>query len=153
VSTKRVYSKKEMLSIYNQSITRLLGLGKKVVLVYGTPEGGWDVPDRLARFAMQDAVTAETGSTSYSLYLERHFSVISLFDSIGERPGLYRVRPDSEFCNAGLEGRCKVHTGVDLLYYDDDHLSLQGAERLMRLIEPILVDLYPHNTGSREILK
>ena len=151
--TKRVYSEKEILSIYESSITRLLALGKKVVLVYGTPEMGWDVPDRLARFAMRNAVTEEAGSTSYSRYLERNLAVINLFDSIGERPGLYRVRPDSEFCNAALAGRCEAHTGGNLLYYDDDHLSLQGAQRLMRLIEPILVDIHYLNKVSSELPK
>ena len=117
---------------YVRSVQRLLEAGKKVILVYPVPEVGWDVPIRLAKLALSGR--EETVSTSYARYMARSAPVFELFDSLGKRPNLVRVYPHEMLCDRQMANRCVVQDGGDILYSDDNHLSLEGAKRLTERI-------------------
>lgn len=97
--------------------------------MYPIPEVGWDVPGTLRKLAMR----GERGplTTSHEAYRARNERVIRLFDAIPDSPALVRVRPDRIFCNTFVAGRCATHSGGEIFYFDDDHLSVSGADRLV----------------------
>lgn len=121
--------KREVLSAIDRATRDLLARGKRVVLVYPIPEVGWDVPGTLRKLAMR----GERGplTTSHEAYRARNERVIRLFDAIPDGPALLRVRPDRIFCDTFVAGRCATHWGPDIFYFDDDHLSVSGADRLV----------------------
>jgi hypothetical protein len=122
---------------YINSIQYLLDNGKKVILIYPVPEAGWNVPDYLSRayWVNPDSVFEEaTASTSYDVFWDRNERTIDALDKIEQNDNLYRVRPDNIFCNSSVTGRCITHSGGDIFYRDDDHLSDSGAKLLLEQV-------------------
>ena len=117
--------KKAIVDAFAGEVLELLSSGKRVVIVYPVPEVGWSVPEYAAKkFARTGDASV---STSYQVYLDRNLDVIMAFDGIGEREGLFRVRPHSKLCDSIVPGRCVAAVGGDVFYFDDDHLSNRGA--------------------------
>jgi hypothetical protein len=122
---------------YRDSVKKLLGMGKKVILVYPVPEAGWNVPRYVSLYAARNpdnGFSQSTGSTSHKVFQDRNRNVYQALDDIGEHPDLIRVYPENIFCNKDLEDRCIVQKDGDLLYQDDDHLSAAGAELVIKAI-------------------
>lgn len=121
--------RREVLAAIDRATRDLLARGKRVVLVYPVPEVGWDVPVTLQKLAMRGDRSPLT--TSHAAYRARNERVTRLFDAIPDSPLLIRVRPDRIFCDTFVAGRCATHAGPDIFYFDDDHLSVSGADRLV----------------------
>jgi len=128
---------------YVESVTKLVEMDKKVILVYPIPEVGWHVPRYVRNFYLRDPDSAfylSTGSTSYSVFQERNRTSRAALDSIGDHPNLFRIYPERTLCDADLEGRCIVQKNANLLYRDDDHLSSAGAKLVVNEIISVLDD-------------
>jgi hypothetical protein len=121
--------RQEVLAAIDRATRDLLARGKRVVLVYPIPEVGWDVPVTLQKLAMRGDRSPLTTSTA--AYRARNERVIRLFDAIPDSPALVRVRPERIFCDTFVAGRCATHSGPDIFYFDDDHLSVAGADRVV----------------------
>jgi peptidoglycan/LPS O-acetylase OafA/YrhL len=121
-----------LLRKYEAMINGYLRVGKKVILVYPIPEMGWDVPRQVMRRAILNDGAAEDLSVSYDAYARRNADVAAIFDGLGERHGLVRVRPARRLCNQHLPGRCLAQLHGKMLYIDDDHLSQVGASALVK---------------------
>lgn len=120
---------------YIAGIKNLLNLNKKVVLVYSIPEAGWSVPEYLLKvYRDRGSISSKDGSTSADVYDLRTARTHSIFDSIGEHPNLYRVRPARVFCRDIILDRCITNLDGIPLYFDDNHLSDVGAGLLIRKI-------------------
>jgi hypothetical protein len=119
-----------LLDEYESSISTLIDAGKKVVLIYPVPEAGWVVPLEIAKrlhFDIGDG--GQNLSTSYDQYLTRNTKVLERFDILSGGERLVRVIPSKLFCSKETESCLNAINGVPL-YYDDDHLSLPGAQAL-----------------------
>lgn len=116
-----------VLAGYQSLVRTLLGAGKRVVLVYPVPEAGWRVPRALAQIRMFGWGHAEPLTTSRARYEERQAVVRAALDALGERPGLIRLDPAPHLCPPGAGGRCLLQAERQPLYFDDDHLTGQGA--------------------------
>jgi len=123
---------------YIYSVQMLLDAGKKVILVYPIPEAGWNVPNyllkRLRVMSSKEVASLAVGSTSYKVFQERNRRAYNALDKIAQHPNLYRVYPESIFCNADVKGRCIVQKDGVPFYRDDDHLSDTGAKLLVNKI-------------------
>ncbi|WP_319531835.1 acyltransferase family protein [uncultured Cohaesibacter sp.] len=131
------------LNAYNafrSEIELLVSHGKKVILVYPIPEGGWHVPRAFARLRAM----GETKPLSYprSIFEARNGPVSDFLDSL-DIPGLYRVKPVRIFCEDMVTGECVQARGDDIYYFDDDHLSHNGASLVSEPIVSIVRDLLP----------
>jgi hypothetical protein len=112
-----------------RSVETILASGREVYLVYPVPEMGWDVPNRLGRMYLRYGNLDPTAaSTAYSIFQSRNRRTIAALDAIPDSPRLHRVRPSELLCNIVAPGRCAGYDGKNILYFDDDHLSRQGAE-------------------------
>ncbi len=122
-----------VLAAYAAAVARLKAVGKRVVLVYPVPEAGWNVPNRLVRsvgFGEMSLKDAAFG-TDPARFAARHAPVTALFDTL---PDVIAVRPADVLCNTLLAGRCANVAAGQILYDDDDHLSITGARLLAPLI-------------------
>ncbi|MBS4046988.1 MAG: acyltransferase [Alphaproteobacteria bacterium] len=121
--------KVELQRLWRDDVEFLLGLGKRVVLIYPVPEVGWHVP--VTTFKRFIRGSTEDITTSYERYMQRNHDILELFDGIGEHSRLLRLRPDRLLCGATSPDRCVTRRDGVILYVDDNHLSTAGAELLV----------------------
>ena len=120
---------------YSNSIRLMLNNGHKVILIYPVPEMGWDVPRSLSRiYSVNNYLIPADASTSYEVFQNRNARAYEALDAIGLHPNLIRVKPENIFCNTFLIKRCAAHISNTPLYYDDDHLSNEGAKLVVNEI-------------------
>ncbi len=112
-----------MLQVFRDGLRGYLDAGFKVVLVYPSPEAGWNVPVRLAKLAFYDGEYGESVSTDARAYAARNHSVIEGLDSL-VADNLYRVRPDEALC--GRMSRALMNPWR-CLYHDDDPCRTRGG--------------------------
>ena len=129
-----VMDKAQVLATIDAELRALLKK-HRVILVYPTPEAGWNVPKYAAR---QQRIGRYDGnlSTRYDVFLERNKDILALFDGINH-PNLYRIKPHELLCDTFIKDRCANIVDGQILYFDDDHLSLTGA----RLLAPALAEV------------
>ena len=118
------------MNAYSKGVLNLLGAGKRVVLVYPIPEQGWDIPNRAAKAGLL-GIDLSMSSVKRDVIERRYSEVVSLFDSFGENKNLVRIFPTKIFCD---ENRCASNLQGVPLYYDDDHLSNEGAKLVVKEI-------------------
>ena len=119
----------------------ILELSKKnkIILLYPIPEVGWNITkkfwtERKNKF-FKDLNQKEIDyiTTSYKVYKDRTKSTFELFDSI-QGQNIYRVFPDTLFCDSIIKDRCITNDQENIFYYDDYHPSQKGAEMINDLI-------------------
>jgi peptidoglycan/LPS O-acetylase OafA/YrhL len=119
-------------SAYKNSVLEFLKTDRKVVLVYPTPEVGWNVPDFYSKSLLFNHRLEDPFiSHSYEVFLQRNKATLEAFDSIGEHKNLIRVRPHETLCNTYVKDRCISVLDGQLLYSDDDHLSNKGSSSVV----------------------
>ena len=118
----------EVIHSYESALASLLRLNKKIILVYPTPEVGWNVPDRLVKLLMYGDPQARIQlTTAYQTFKKRNDLVNKSFDAIRDDKNLVRIKPEEIFCNTYVKDRCIADLNGVPLYFDDDHLSNAGA--------------------------
>jgi len=120
-----------MVADYVETVAQTLAAGKRVVLVYPTPEMGWNVPHEMVRRAWMEGEEATPVSIAREVYQARHRQVIAAFDAIPDHPNLVRVRPEEMLCEGD---RCYGERAGRSLYADDDHLNDLGASVVARAV-------------------
>jgi hypothetical protein len=119
-----------MIAGLRTTISVLAEAGKRVILVYPIPEAGWDVPRYLAK-ARQRGAGVPVLSTDAERIRVRDESAVAALDRLGSMPGLVRAYPASGLCGATVPGRCLVAFAGRPLYFDDNHLTAEGARRAL----------------------
>ena len=107
----------------------LADAGKRVVLVYPTPEYGYSVPVQLARAAYRGEDLEKVGQPRDAFEAERA-PFIAALDRIRQDDRIGMVDPARRLCDSL---RCHTFADGHALYFDDDHLSLNGA----RYVRPL----------------
>ena len=157
--TEPNYSAQEALGqdSIRESIESLLYQGHSVVLVYPTPEMGWDVPQEIMNrvrgiedsgsqslqdpFKLKDRILpgpeswplADPVTIAYQTFYERSQSSFEALDSVAS-DRISRVYPHLIFCDVKKGGRCASHDDEDIFYTDHDHLSTAGADLVVKEI-------------------
>lgn len=113
----------------------------KVILIYPIPEVGINVPQKLYNLwtervnKFSDKI--DTFTTSYKVFIERSKDSFDLYDSISNK-NIYRVYPHKLFCDTVIKDRCLTHDENNSFYYDSDHPSQYGAQKINKLILDML---------------
>lgn len=121
------------------TVATLRAAGRVVVIIGNVPEAGWNVPRTLARMiafgggpprplSIPAGVIAQRGQRSADLFAE-----IAAGDD-----GVVLISPSEMLCDTDLPGRCVQEANGKPLYRDDDHLSRDGAKRLLLHVLPRL---------------
>ncbi len=119
--------KSQILSKIRENIERLTSEGMKIILIYPIPQNGWTPSTKLAK-AMLFNNSSDNISTSHKLFIEETKDIYHSFDNIDGNGNLFRIYPEKIFCNTKIENRCFATYSNLVYYYDDDHLSNDGAK-------------------------
>lgn len=107
--------------------------GARVYVLKDVPHPGFDVPRLVAINAMHGMDLNRLGTTT-SEYSDQNKCLDETFDQLSKM-GATVLDPASYFINSrGLYGVVK---DGEVLYYDNDHLTVEGAALLAPLFEPI----------------
>ena len=117
----------------NLTVRRLIAAGKRVILVYPTPEIGFSVPPTLSRLVVMGRDPASFNLPRADFHA-REKIVFSILDGVDASPQLVRIWPHKRLCDSV---RCLIVADGKALYRDEDHLSRAGANLLMPEFEPI----------------
>ena len=107
-------------------------LNKEIVIIFSTPEMGWEIPTFLAKkYLKENNIDKYYLSISKKLFMERNENVFKFFKSIEKKYNLKVIYPHELFCD---DQRCLAHMDGYPIFYDDDHLSSLGSEMLSKKI-------------------
>jgi len=115
-----------------KSVAALLAAGKRVVLVYPIPTTSVSIPRTLARYAAAGA-DPNSFTIDEDAFLRRNSYAFELLDSFTE-PNVVHVFPHKRLCHGNA---CIVYANGAPLYFDQQHLNVDGAEYLEPLFEPL----------------
>jgi peptidoglycan/LPS O-acetylase OafA/YrhL len=136
-----------LLAGFGRIVDALVAGGKRVVIVYPIPEPWAPVPTLLATRALR-------GGDPHDLAIARDrfdaavATVRSALDAIVARHGgrVVPALPERTLCHGQ---RCALMLDDDVLYFDGNHLSVRGAERVLpTLVQALEPWPRPRNPGS-----
>jgi hypothetical protein len=116
-----------------QTVAALLSAGKRVWLVGPVPEVGYDVPRYFYLRSLGFADELEIAPTIAEFDQRQHF-VLGLLGGLARRYPIGMIWPHEGLCN---DVRCEIVRDGHLLYSDDDHLSVFGAQSIAGLFAPV----------------
>ncbi len=108
---------------FDRVIKTLTNAGRTVVVTYPIPEPPANVPWMLAR-------VAQTGGDAHGIFIDQRAYMsanqptISFLDGVTQGPHVVGAHPEDRLCGGG---RCEVYVGDQVLYFDEHHLSVEGA--------------------------
>jgi hypothetical protein len=101
-------------------------MGKKVVLMYPTPEIGWNAKVKIKQNQI-NGVKADL-TVSYELVKKRNGPVTDTFDKL-KHENLTKIYSEKVFCSTETN-RCRVQNGNTVYYSDTHHLDADNAVQL-----------------------
>lgn len=117
-----------------ETLRRLVDNNIVVYYVLPVPEVGWNVPRTLLKLIAQGNLPL---TTSLAVYLKRNEKVFDILDGFKDNPRIIPIYPHKTFCST-VSGRCATHENDEIFYTDTDHLSRQGAEKLVAAIAKVI---------------
>jgi hypothetical protein len=119
---------------FERAIAALVAAHKQVVIVYPVPQFPYPVPDALGMMVAR-GIPVEDFHIPLSEYRQQNAVAIAELDAMTAKYGLPRVETQEIFCDRLI---CKAYDGRDVLYWDDNHVSISGARKLAALVKPLL---------------
>jgi peptidoglycan/LPS O-acetylase OafA/YrhL len=115
-------------------IESFLSKAEKLYFVYPIPEIGWDIARLNHIHFKKNGKYLENISIPYSEYINRNEFVINIFEDYKDNIKFFRIKPENELCNSFINNSCTAQFKTVPLYYDDDHLSDEGAKLVLKNI-------------------
>lgn len=111
---------------FDGAARKLAKAGKRLVIIYPVPSQPFPAPRAMANFHRfsEDYRQFQTRTPAY---LFRTRSVFNAYDLLGSK-NIVRVYPHQHLCSPQS---CAISDGRRPFYFDDNHLSLYGAKRLV----------------------
>jgi peptidoglycan/LPS O-acetylase OafA/YrhL len=135
-SYAKKYGAAPFLAAYERVVTALAQAGKRVVLVYPVPKPPAHVPTLLAQ-KEHAGVDPRTVFIEKSFWQSDNAEAIATLDRLVRDGGgrVIAARVEALLCADGT--RCLLMNGDDVLYYDENHLSLAGARFVLPAFDVI----------------
>lgn len=118
-----------------RSLEGLTAAGKQVVLLEPLPIYPYPVPDALSVLYRTGRDPNRVGQ-SLADYRREHAAALAMVQRLGDMPGVTVARTSDALCGTG---RCAVMEDGGPLYFDDDHVSLRGARRIVEHFADVLL--------------
>ena len=136
-SENLVYGYEEAIEIdLFKTITVLKESNVMPVLLGQIPEVGWDplwILTKQQLFSNEDFKDKDFLSTSYQVFKERNKNANRILNIISDKKKVPLFLPETIFCNLQIsDDRCITHINGEPLYYDDDHVSIKGANMIAK---------------------
>jgi peptidoglycan/LPS O-acetylase OafA/YrhL len=119
---------------FEEAISALVSSGKRVIVVYPVPVYARPVPETLGMMVARGQ-RPESYQLSVSKYREANAVAIAELNSLTAKYRLQSIATEDVFCS---RSECTPYEGGDVLYWDDNHLSVSGAKKLAAAIKPLL---------------
>lgn len=122
------------------SLQELIDHGHHLILIYPTPEFGWNVTEKMRKIIRAKGtknfnqwLENEGISIPYSLFKKRAQDAYDIYDALGDNEHITRIYPEKIFCSEQT-AQCTAH-GKDQIYFkDQDHPSLTGYALILNQI-------------------
>lgn len=113
-------------------IEQLLSAGKQVYLLYPIPELPAHINKLATPFSIfnKEPLVNLQETTSHNYYSERNAYILEKLDSLPQHANLIAIKPFDALCSSN---HCPAAIDGQALYFDDNHLSLIGAKRLLEM--------------------
>ena len=132
VLVEKKIRQEEILNNIEIFIKKIKNLDKDIYIVMPTPEMGWEVPNNLARILhYKNKIEKNTLSISKKVFDERNSEIYKFFSNLKQKYNLNLIYPNDIFCE---DLKCFSHKNNIPLFFDDDHLSIEGAKLLSKKI-------------------
>ncbi len=123
-----------------RTLDTIVESGARAWLVMEAPYAGYDVPNRVAREIMRGTPPQTLFGIDMADYERRSRLMQAIIAGTTARI----IKPSDRLCE---RGRCLAVANGKPLYYDDDHVSIHGADRLA----PLFSDLFVRDASSGTI--
>jgi peptidoglycan/LPS O-acetylase OafA/YrhL len=133
-------SEKRSFQSHLKSIDRIIQAGKRVIVVYPIPTYDVYISDYIAKNLLFNGDNFEKISTDSEVFKSRIRYFFDGYDSLQPHKNLSRIRTTSLFCDSYEKGKCVTQVKGVPLYYDDDHLSNEGAKLVVGEIIKLIVE-------------
>ena len=132
VLVEKKIRQEEILKNIEIFIKKIKNLDKDIYIVMPTPEMGWEVPNNLARILhYKNKIEKNTLSISKKVFDERNSEIYKFFLNLKKNYNLNLIYPNDIFCD---NLKCFSHKNNIPLFFDDDHLSIEGSKLLSKKI-------------------
>lgn len=135
VGINRTATNQELRQKYWESlqeiINRLVMAGKRVYVVYPVPELPVDIRKAVTPFSVfehEPIVDLEHITTTQYFYARNEY-IIKKLDSLPYGDKLHAIKPGDFLCG---DGYCPAVKSGKALYFDDNHLSVEGAKLVIQ---------------------
>jgi peptidoglycan/LPS O-acetylase OafA/YrhL len=131
--TEKEFTEEQTLDLYwaslREIIERLLKSGKRVLILEPIPELPIHISKGTAPFSIygQSTLLDLTTSTSKEYYEQRHKFILDKLRSMKEVDNLILINVYELLCH---DLGCPAVIGDNAIYFDDDHLSIEGSRIL-----------------------
>jgi peptidoglycan/LPS O-acetylase OafA/YrhL len=118
---------------FNTIVRRLIASGKKVYVLRPVPELAGDIrkyPYPISTFHELNSIQF---GTSFTYYSKRNDFINRKLDTLVGTLNYVEIDPAKVFCGPK---KCKAVINGELLYSDDNHLSIYGADKVLRQYLP-----------------
>lgn len=122
----------------HRTVSKLIEMDRKVVIVNGVPEIGYDVPTSFSIASRTGRDVNQIIAPTFQEYLDRNRFVLDTINALLADGSITNVDPAKALCD---ENWCYVVVDGTPLYVDDDHLSPFGAHYISWLFDDIFEEM------------
>jgi hypothetical protein len=127
-----------------KGIQKWLSTDKNIIVVHPIPEAGWNVPKKVINLKRAKKYDGFLG-TKFSLFKERTQSISEMLENVNDAR-LIHFKPAEYLCEVFRDDQCANSLNDKIFYYDDDHLSNEGAALFSKHLAIIINDLHQSTT-------
>jgi peptidoglycan/LPS O-acetylase OafA/YrhL len=128
----------EVFSNYlEKTVKILLKNGNEVLIINPIPEFPYNIPDQ---YIYGNLELSEPALMNYDDYLQRSdlIQINNIYDNLANL-SISQVFPEKIFCNSYVKNNCVGSYNQNIFYYDDNHLTREGAlvvgEKIIELLK------------------
>lgn len=123
-------AREEYWRSFREIVLRLLESGKNVYLLYPIPELPVNIRNAATPFSIfgQQTMLDLRKSTPSRYYFERNRFILNKLETLSYGRNLHAIKPFQMLCD---EDYCPAVINGTALYFDDNHLSVEGAKLLL----------------------
>ena len=139
------------LNLFLENVNKYLNLDYNIILIYPIPQFQNNVSSSLYELYHKDKKNFLNNISKEENYISLDYDkfssdVKSIIQNLNylEHKNLYRVFPESIFCNEIIKDKCLGNSSEDIYFVDTDHLSKKGSKminvNLIKVIDQIYLD-------------
>ena len=139
------------LNLFLENVNKYLNLDYNIILIYPIPQFQNNISSSLYELYHKDKKNFLNNISKEENYISLDYDkfssdVKSIIQNLNylEHKNLYRVFPESIFCNEIIKDKCLGNSSEDIYFVDRNHLSKKGSKminvNLIKVIDQIYLD-------------